>query len=383
MILLQAVRVGKSFGAQKVLEDISLNIQTGDRAGIVGVNGVGKSTFLKILIGELPPDQGEVIRAKNLSLAYLAQSNSGLDSNRTIRQEMLQAFAHLREMEEHLRDIELRMGDAEILADEKKYRQMLLDYDALSADFTNKGGFTYDNDIRGVLHGLNFQENDFDTPVNNLSGGQKTRLNLARCLLGAPDLLILDEPTNYLDMDNLAWLERYLQDYRGAVLAVSHDRYFLDAVVNTVYDMERGRVFRYTGNYTSFLGQKAALQEQQLKAYKKQQEEIARMEDFVRRNIAAKDTTKRAQSRLKTLEKMERLERPTQTRRVHASFSIKREANLEALQLHNIAIGYPGLVLSKNINFTIGNRERVALIGPNGIGKTTLLKTISGLPARK
>ncbi|MCL2766999.1 MAG: ATP-binding cassette domain-containing protein, partial [Peptococcaceae bacterium] len=358
---------------------MNLKIQSGDRTGIVGVNGIGKSTLLKILIGELAPDHGEIVRAKNTSIAYLAQSNSGLDSHRSIRQEMTLAFAHLQEMEEKLREIEQHMGEPAILADEKKYQQLLLDYDTLSADFANKGGFTYDADIRGVLYGLNFQDNEFDTPVNTLSGGQKTRLNLARCLLGAPDLLILDEPTNYLDMDNLAWLERYLQDYRGAVLAVSHDRYFLDAVVKTIYDMERGKVSRYTSNYTGFVGQKAALLEQQLKAYKKQQEEIARMEDFVRRNIAAKDTTKRAQSRLKTLEKIERLERPAQTRRVHVSFGIRREANPEALQLYNIAIGYPGVVLSKNVSFNVGSKERVALIGPNGVGKTTLLKTIAGL----
>ena len=378
MILLQAAGIGKSFGAQTVLEDVSLNIQSGDRAGIVGVNGIGKSTLLKVLIGELTPDRGEVSRAKSLSVAYLAQSNSGFDSSRSIRQEMLSAFAYLLDMEERLREMELNMGDPAILADEKRYRQMLLDYDALSADFANKGGFTYEADILGVLHGLNFRESDYDTPVNNLSGGQKTRLSLARCLLGAPDLLILDEPTNYLDMDNLAWLERYLQEYRGAVLAVSHDRYFLDAIAKNIFELARRRVTRYTGNYTSFVGQKAALLEQQLKAYKKQQEEITRMEDFVRRNIAAKDTTKRAQSRLKTLEKMERLERPEQTRRVRVSFGIKREANQEALQLRDVAIGYSGVALSQNISFTIGNRERVALIGPNGIGKSTLLKTIAG-----
>ena len=378
MILLQAVGVGKSFGAQLVLDEVSLMVQTGDRLGVVGVNGIGKSTLLKVLLGELAPDQGTVIRAKNLAVAYLAQSNSAFDSPRSVRQEMLAAFAPLLEMETQLREMEARMGDPALLAEENKHRQLLLDYDALAATFASKGGFTYEADLRGVLRGLNFSEAEEDTPVAQLSGGQKTRLNLARCLLGAPDLLILDEPTNYLDMDNLAWLERYLQEYRGAVLAVSHDRYFLDAVAHTIYEVERRRVARYTGNYTSFVSQKAALLEQRLKAYKKQQEDIARMEDFVRRNMAAKDTTKRAQSRLKTLEKMERLERPAQTRRVHVSFGVKREANLEALQLHDLAIGYAGVALSQNISFTLGNRERVALIGPNGVGKSTLLKTIAG-----
>ena len=380
MILLQAVRVGKSFGAQKVLDNVNLIIQSGERAGIIGVNGVGKSTLLKILTGELDADSGEVVRAKNLTMSYLAQSNSGLDSHRSIRQEMLSAFSHLTDMEQRLRELELQMNDPEIQANEKDYRQLLLTYDSLLTDFTGKGGFSYEKDLKGVLRGLNFQDADFDTPVNHLSGGQKTRLSLARCLLGTPDLLILDEPTNYLDMDNLAWLEHYLRDYRGAVLAVSHDRYFLDAVMEVTHELERGgKINRYTGNYSSFVQQKAAILEQQWKAYKKQQEEIARMEDFVRRNIAAKDTTKRAQSRLKTLEKIERLPRPEQERPVRVSFTAGREANLETIVVRDLTIGYSGTALSKNINFTVHKGERVALIGPNGIGKSTLLKTIAGL----
>ncbi|OPY58858.1 MAG: putative ABC transporter ATP-binding protein YheS [Pelotomaculum sp. PtaU1.Bin035] len=378
MILLQAVHVSKSFGAHRVLADVNFIVQEGDLAGIVGVNGAGKSTLLKIITGALPPDEGEVILSKGLTVSYLAQ-DSGLESGRSIWNEMLSVYARLIETEKHLREMENRMGDPALAGNDTAYRQLLQDYDTLSFLFESKGGFEYEANIRGVLHGLNFGNMDYNTPVNTLSGGQKTRLALARCLLGAPDLLILDEPTNYLDMDNLTWLEQYLQSYRGAVLVVSHDRYFLDALIKVIYELDGAGFTRYTGNYTSFVRQKAEMAEQQLKAYKKQQEEIARMEEFVRRNIAAKDTTGRAQSRLKTLEKMDRLARPGKERRVSVSFNVNRPSNQEVLQVKGLAIGYPGLVLAHGLDFEISKGERVVLIGPNGVGKSTLLKTIAGL----
>lgn len=378
MILLQAVRIAKSFGARRVLNNMNLIIQEGERAGIVGVNGAGKSTLLKIITGALSPDAGEVIKAKDLSVSYMAQ-DGGLESGQSIWKEMLSAFTHLIGLEKQLREMEKRMGDPAVVANGKEYRQLLRDYDCLSADFENKGGFEYEANIRGVLRGLNFGDMDYNTPVNIMSGGQKTRLALARCLLGTPDLLILDEPTNYLDMDNLTWLEQYLQSYRGAVIVVSHDRYFLDTLAKVIYDLDNGGITRYTGNYTSFVRQKTEIQEQQLKAYKKQQEEIARTEEFVRRNIAAKDTTRRAQSRLKTLEKMERVTRPEKERRVNVSFNVDRPSGREVLQVRDLTIGYPGTVLARGLNFDINKGERVVLIGPNGTGKSTLLKTIAGL----
>lgn len=378
MILLQVVRIAKSFGAQQVLRNANLLIQPGERAGIVGVNGTGKSTLLNIITGALSPDAGEVIRSKNLSVSYLRQNN-GMESGQSIWEEMLAAFASLVNMEKQLRAMEGRMSDPALSENSKEYRRLLLDYDTLSADFANQGGFTYEAEIRGVLHGLNFREADYHTPVNILSGGQKTRLALARCLLRAPDLLILDEPTNYLDMDNLAWLEQYLQTYRGALLLVSHDRYFLDALVKVTYELTNGELTRYSGNYTDFVRQKADLQEQQWKAYKKQQEEISRMEEFVRRNMAAKDTTGRAQSRLKTLEKMERLNQPDKERHVRVSFTVERLSGREVFKASGLTVGYPGAVLAAGLNFVINRGERVVLIGPNGIGKSTLLKTITGL----
>jgi ATP-binding cassette subfamily F protein 3 len=376
LVLLQAAQITKSFGSHKVFTGISLTVQEGEKAGIVGVNGAGKSTLLKILTGSLAPDAGEVTRVRNLALSYLAQ-DGGLESGRSIWEEMLTVFTPLIEMEKRLRDMELQMSAASN-GEDSGCRQLLEDYDKLSALFKSRGGFDYETSIRTVLSGLKFADADYATPVNTLSGGQKTRLALARCLLGEPDLLILDEPTNYLDMDNLAWLEQYLQAYRGAVLVVSHDRYFLDALVKIIYELTSAGLTRYTGNYSAFVQQKAVLLEQQQKDYNRQQGEIARQEDFIRRNMAAKDTTRRAQSRLKVLEKMERLERPGSERRVSLSFNVTRPSGLEVLNAGSLGIGYGALVLARGMDFQINRGERVALVGPNGIGKSTLLKTIAG-----
>ena len=377
MVLLQAAQISKSFGTHKVFSGLNLTVQEGEKAGIVGINGAGKSTLLKVLTGNLTQDTGEVTRVRDLSLSYLAQGG-GLDSDQSIRNEMLAVFTPLLDMEKQLREMERQMSDTS-QGENSSYRQLLEDYDNLSAIYKSRGGFTYEISIRTVLSGLKFSDMDLTTPVNTLSGGQKTRLALARCLLGEPDLLILDEPTNYLDMDNLAWLEQYLQSYRGAILVVSHDRYFLDALAKVIYELTPGGLTRYTGNYSAFIHQKAVLTEQQLKNYNRQQGEIARQEEFIRRNIAAKDTTRRAQSRLKALEKVDRLERQGQERRVTLSFNIIRPSGLEVLQVNNLSIGYTGLPLSRNLNFLINKGERVALVGPNGIGKSTLLKTIASL----
>jgi len=375
LILLQAAQIAKSFGSHRVFTGLSLTVQEGEKAGIVGVNGAGKSTLLKILTGDLAPDAGEVTRARGLSLSYLAQ-DGGLESGRGIWDEMLTVFTPLIDMEKKLRAMERQMSETS--ADEGASRQLLEDYDNLYALFKSRGGFEYETSIRMVLSGLKFAESDLTTPVNTLSGGQKTRLALARCLLGEPDLLILDEPTNYLDMDNLAWLEQYLNSYRGAVLVVSHDRYFLDALIKIIYELTPAGLTRYTGNYSSYVQQKTALLTQQQKEYNRQQAEIARQEEFVRRNIAAKDTTRRAQSRLKALEKMERLERPARERRVALSFNPARPSGMEVLQIAVLDIGYAGLPLASGLDLQINRGERVALVGPNGIGKSTLLKTIAG-----
>ncbi|MGN7470913.1 ABC-F family ATP-binding cassette domain-containing protein [Brevibacillus sp. SAFN-007a] len=378
MILLQAEHIEKTYGIETILQDISLQIQTGERVGLVGVNGAGKSTLMKILAGELSYDSGLVRIPKDVTVGYLAQ-NGGLESERCIWDELLSVFDHLRAEEKELRELEAKMGDPAVLADEKRYQHILENYSLRSEAFREKGGYSYEGAIRGVLHGLRFADMDYQTPIKTLSGGQKTRLALAKLLLQSPTILLLDEPTNYLDIETLTWLETYLQNYPGAILVVSHDRYFLDKLVTIVYEIERTRATRYVGNYSRFLEEKAARLEQELKRFEKQQEEIAKLEDFIARNIARATTTKRAQSRRKTLEKMERLEKPIlHNKSVNFSFDVAKMSGTVVMKANNLTVGYPDAVLSRGLTFEIERGERVALVGPNGIGKSTLLKTIVG-----
>ncbi|MET3291716.1 UNVERIFIED_CONTAM: ATP-binding cassette subfamily F protein 3 [Brevibacillus sp. OAP136] len=378
MILLQAERIQKAYGIDVILQDISLQIQTGERVGLVGVNGAGKSTLMKILAGQLSYDSGAVRIPKEVTMGYLAQ-NTGLESENSIWAEMLTVFTDLQKEEAELRKLEAMMGDSAVLSDERRYQQILEDYSRRSEAFKERGGYSYEASIRGVLHGLRFAEMDYQSPIKTLSGGQKTRLALAKLLLQSPDLLLLDEPTNHLDIETLTWLEGYLQNYKGAVLIVSHDRYFLDKLVNVVYEIERTRATRYVGNYSRFLDLKAASLEQELKKFDKQQEEIAKLEDFIARNLARASTTKRAQSRRKTLEKMDRMDKPiAHNKSANFSFDISKMSGHVVMKASGLSIGYPDAVLSRNLSFEIEREERVALVGPNGIGKSTLLKTIVG-----
>lgn len=382
MILLQAEQIQKAYGIDIILQDISLQIQTGERIGLVGVNGAGKSTLMKILAGQLSYDSGIIRKPKEVTMGYLAQ-DGGLESEGTIREEMLSVFTHLQEEERELRKLEERMGDPAILTDAKRYEQILEDYSRRSESFKERGGYSYEANIRGVLHGLRFAEMDVNTPIKTLSGGQKTRLALAKLLLQAPTILLLDEPTNYLDIETLTWLETYLQNYQGAILVVSHDRYFLDKLVTVVYEIERTRATRYPGNYSQFLDIKAAKLEQELKRFEKQQDEIAKLEDFIARNIARASTTKRAQSRRKALEKIDRMDRPMMhTKSANFSFDIAKMSGNLVLRANDLSVGYPDAVLSRKLTFEVEREERIALVGPNGIGKSTLLKTlVEKLPA--
>ncbi|MDN4526385.1 ABC-F family ATP-binding cassette domain-containing protein [Fictibacillus fluitans] len=377
MIILQVNDLAKSFGADPILSNIKLEVQTRDRIALVGRNGAGKSTLLKIITGDLSYDSGQLIMPKGVKVGYLAQ-DTGLESSLSIWDEMLSVFEPLRKMEKQLRSMESRMGDPALIEDENSYNKLLKEYDELQITFKELGGYQYEAEIRTVLHGFQFADFDPATAVSTLSGGQKTRLALAKLLLTKPDLLILDEPTNHLDIETLSWLEQYLQSYPGAILLVSHDRYFLDKIVTGVYEITRHRSYKYKGNYTQFLEQKAERLALDMKAYEKQQGEIAKLQDFVQKNLVRASTTKRAQSRRKQLERMEVMDKPLgDEKSASFMFDIERQSGNDVLKLEQVATGYEdGVPLIKNINYDVSRQDAVALVGPNGIGKSTLLKAI-------
>ncbi|MEH7346207.1 ABC-F family ATP-binding cassette domain-containing protein [Bacillus sp. JJ1532] len=376
MILLQVNQLIKNFGAEVILSNIKLEVQTRDRIALVGRNGAGKSTLLKMIAGQMSYDSGDIIKPKEVEIGYLAQ-NTGLESERSIWDEMLTVFEHLQTLEKELRKLEGEMSDPQAMANPEKYERILKEYDDRQVQFKEQGGYQYESDIRSVLHGLNFQSFSYDTKISTLSGGQKTRLALGKLLLKKPDILILDEPTNHLDIDTLSWLEQYLLTYDGAILIVSHDRYFLDKVVSQVYELSRNQIKKYIGNYSSYLDKKAANYERDLKQFEKQQEEVAKLQDFIQRNLARASTTKRAQSRRKQLERMELMDRPLgDEKSANFGFQIERQTGNEVLKVESVAVGYNDELISKNISFRITRGESIALVGPNGIGKSTLLKTI-------
>ena len=376
MILLQVNQVSKYYGAELILSNMKLEVQDKDRIALVGRNGAGKSTLLKIIAGQLSYDDGEIIKPKDVTIGYLAQ-DTGLESKLSIWDEMLTVFSDLIRQEQAIRQLEEKMANPDIFSNETVYQKVLNEYDQLQITFKEQGGYQYEADIRSVLHGLQFGDFDYSTHISTLSGGQKTRLALGKLLLTKPDILILDEPTNHLDIETLSWLEQYLQGYHGAVLIVSHDRYFLDKVVNVVYEISRHSMKKYHGNYSSYLVKKAEDYERNMKQYEKQQEEMEKLRDFVQRNITRASTTKRAQSRRKQLEKMEVLDRPQGDQKSASfSFQIDKQSGNEVLQLQDLTIGYEHEKISEHIQIRITKGESIALVGPNGVGKSTLLKTI-------
>ncbi|HAO5740265.1 TPA: ATP-binding cassette domain-containing protein [Listeria monocytogenes] len=383
MILLQVQQISKFFGAEVILDNIKLEVKTGDRIALVGRNGAGKSTLLKIIAGKMSYDGGTISKPKSVEIGYLAQ-NTGLESSKTIWDEMLSVFDSLRKMEADLRKMELRLGEPELYNDPEKYQALMTDYDTLQHTFKEIGGYTYEAEIRSVLNGLRFYPEDYEVEIASLSGGQKTRLALAKLLLAKQDILVLDEPTNHLDIETLAWLETYLQNYHGSLLIVSHDRYFLDKVVNQVYEISRTKIDHYKGNYSSFVSQKQAKLEQMWKEFDKQQKQIAKLEDFVARNIVRASTTKRAQSRRKQLEKMDVLGRPQgDEKAAHFGFQFEKQTGKDVLMVDQLSIGYAkDKRIASNLTFEMKRQDSLALVGPNGIGKSTLLKTlIRDIPA--
>ena len=378
MILLQVQQVARYFGADTLFENVSLDVSDNSRIALVGRNGVGKSTLLKMIIGNESPDAGQITKKKGLTIGYLAQ-NTGLESDKTIYAEMLSVFKRLQIMEKNLHEMEAKIADPGADHSSSAYSQLLNQYDQLLHDFEEQNGYGYEAEVRSVLHGFHFEQEDYDRKISSLSGGQKTRLALAKLLLEQRDLLILDEPTNHLDIDTLTWLEGYVQNYKGALLIVSHDRYFLDRIVNEVYEISHHHSSYYKGNYSAYIDQKAERLRQDWKNYEKQQAEISKLEDFVNKNLVRASTTKRAQSRRKQLEKMERLERPEGDEKgPHFKFTADSQSGNIVLTVKDAAIGYDGRIISSPINIDLRKNQVMAIVGPNGIGKSTLLKSVLG-----
>ena len=372
MIILQANKIERSFAGEVLFDNINLQVDERDRIALVGKNGAGKSTLLKILVGEEEPTSGEINKKKDISLSYLAQ-DSRFESENTIYDEMLHVFDDLRRAETQLRQMELEMGEKS----GEDLDKLMADYDRLSENFRQAGGFTYEADIRAILNGFKFDESMWQMKIAELSGGQNTRLALAKMLLEKPNLLVLDEPTNHLDIDTIAWLENYLVNYSGALIIVSHDRYFLDKVATVTLDLTKHSLDRYVGNYSRFVELKEQKLATEAKNYEKQQKEIAALEDFVNRNLVRASTTKRAQSRRKQLEKMERLDKPEAGKKAaNMTFHSEKASGNVVLTVENAAIGYDGEILSEPINLDLRKMNAVAIVGPNGVGKSTFIKSI-------
>ena len=372
MIILQANKIERSFAGEVLFDNINLQVDERDRIALVGKNGAGKSTLLKILVGEEEPTSGEINKKKDISLSYLAQ-DSRFESENTIYDEMLHVFDDLRRTETQLRQMELEMGEKS----GEDLDKLMADYDRLSENFRQAGGFTYEADIRAILNGFKFDETMWQMKIAELSGGQNTRLALAKMLLEKPNLLVLDEPTNHLDIETIAWLENYLVNYSGALIIVSHDRYFLDKVATITLDLTKHSLDRYVGNYSRFVELKEQKLATEAKNYEKQQKAIAALEDFVNRNLVRASTTKRAQSRRKQLEKMDRLDKPEAGKKsANMTFQSEKTSGNVVLTVENAAIGYDGEILSEPINLDLRKMNAVAIVGPNGIGKSTFIKSI-------
>lgn len=381
-MIIQLNGINKSYMGDPILSNITMKIEEGERIGLIGVNGSGKSTLLQIIAGDIPCDNGEIFVGKKTKIGYLRQ-DSGLKLDNTIWSELLGVFTELRIVEKELRELEQMMNDPSLMDDVKKYEKVMNRYATTSEFFLEHGGYEIESNIRRVLHGMGFGDISHDMLINELSGGQKTRLALVKILLEEPDLLILDEPTNHLDFATLAWLEAYLSAYSGAILVVSHDRYFLDSLVNVIYEIERTEAQRYTGNYSKYVETKAKNKELLAKNYSMQQEKISKMEDYVVRNIAMATSSKSAKNKRKQLERIDRIDKPQKDlRRAQMSFLMEKSSYKEVLQARNISLNFgednERNPLFSNISFQLRRGEKVALVGPNGVGKSTLFKMLMG-----
>lgn len=375
MALIQLRDIYKAFIEQEVLTGVSFQVHKNERVGLVGPNGAGKSTIFKIIMGLEEPDQGEVTKDSKATFGYLAQGFEW-DGDVTLFQTMLEVFADVFAIRDRLRELESEMGQPEVLANEKLYTKVMEDYANLSHRYDELDGYSIESRIKGVLKGLGFDEKDYALKLDQLSGGQKTRAGLARMLLTAPDLLLLDEPTNHLDLQAQEWLETYLKDYPGAMIIISHDRYFLDQVVTRILDLREGEVESYPGNYSFYIVERKRRLLEWQREYEKQQEKIAETEEYIRRNIAGVNT-RQAQGRRKLLERMDRIKRPPmEPDTPKIAFTFKGRSGDDVLRIQSLNKSYPGLTLFKDVNLNLFRGDKIGIVGPNGAGKTTFLKVV-------
>ncbi|MGW7998595.1 ABC-F family ATP-binding cassette domain-containing protein [Staphylococcus xylosus] len=378
MILLQLNDLTKSFDGEDIFNNVDFEVKTGERIGIVGRNGAGKSTLMKIIAGVEDYDSGHISKSKNLKLGYLTQQMT-LNTDQTVFEEMSKPFEAMKKLEQEMKLETDWLAQHADEFDSETYKTHIDRYEALSNQFEQQDGYQYESKIKTVLHGLNFSEADFDRPINDFSGGQKTRLSLAQMLLSEPDLLLLDEPTNHLDMETTQWLESYLNYFKGAIVIISHDRYFLDKIVTQIYDVALGDVQHYVGNYAQFIDQRDKYYEKRMQEYENQQAQIKRLETFVDKNIARASTTGMAKSRRKMLEKIERINKPMiDAKSANIQFEFDRNTGNDVFHIKNLEIGYESPI-TKGITFEVTKGDHIAIIGPNGIGKSTLIKTIADI----
>lgn len=378
-MILSCSHISKAFGTNQIIQDCTFNIEDHEKAAVIGINGAGKSTLLKIIVGELSADEGHVTLSKDKTLGYLSQ-HQNLTSDNTIFDEVMSTKQEIIDMEARIRALEISMKDKT----GSDLENLLEQYTRLNHEFELQNGYAYRSEVIGILKGLGFNEEDFSLKTNTLSGGQKTRIALGKLLISKPDIILLDEPTNHLDMESIAWLENYLSSYKGSVIIVAHDRYFLDKIVSKIIEIDNGNVSVFSGNYTDYAAKKAILRNMQLKEYLNQQREIKHHEEVITKlkQFNREKSIKRAESREKMLNKIERVDKPVE---LNDKMNIKLEPDIvsgnDVLNVNNLSKSFDNNCLFENIDFEIKRGERVALIGNNGTGKTTILKLINGITA--
>ncbi|WP_312831774.1 ABC-F family ATP-binding cassette domain-containing protein [Sedimentibacter saalensis] len=380
MIVLSCNDVSKAYVVENIIENISFTVDDNEKVGLIGLNGAGKTTLFNILTERLEPDQGSIFRAKGKKLGYLKQ-NTNIESEKSIMNEMLTIYDNVIKMEEELHELSHKISSFTENDDPGILEKLMNTYASLSEKFEDEDGYSFKSHIKGVLRGLGFSDSEFDKPINLLSGGQKSRVMLAKLLLEKADILLLDEPTNHLDIEAISWLEKYIKDFKGAVILISHDRYFLDNTVERVFLMENKSLKAYNGNYTEFMKKRKSELELEMKQYEEYEKEIERQEEMIRRLHAygSKRNIRQAFSRQKALDKIKKMDKPSQdSRKVKLRFTPKIKSGRDVLKVEKMGISFNEFEVFNNLNMEIYRGEKVGIIGPNGIGKTTLLKTVAG-----